>query len=104
MNGERVHTVKDLLSKVQTDQEFRERLMQNPEAALRGLEDVPPQMLGWIYVGVIATLGVVVLAAIIGGIALSAAGKTVPDSLVALGSTALGGLVGLLARSPEEPR
>ncbi len=104
MSGERVRTVRDLLTRVQEDPNFREQLMQNPEAVLRGIEDVPPQMLGWIYVGVIATLGVVVLAAIIGGIALSAAGKAVPDSLIALGSTALGGLVGLLARSPEEPR
>jgi len=84
------------------DPELRERLMQEPEAVLKSLEELPVETQGWIYIGVISVLGAVVLAAVIGGIVLAASGTTVPDGLIALGSTALGGLVGLLSRSPQE--
>lgn len=102
MNGEKVRSVRDLREKVMADPELRERLMQEPEAVLKSLEELPVETQGWIYIGVISVLGAVVLAAVIGGIVLAASGTTIPDGLIALGSTALGGLVGLLSRSPQE--
>lgn len=48
----------------------------------------------------VIVLGLLALLAAIGSIGLVAAGKTTPEVLVALGSTAVGALVGLFAPSP----
>ncbi len=55
----------------------------------------------WIYRMVIAAVGLVLLAGVIGVIALSMEDKPIPETLVALVSAALGGLTGLLAPSPR---
>lgn len=54
----------------------------------------------WIYRISVATLGLVVLASIVGAIVLSAQDKIIPDTVVALGAAAAGSLAGLLAPSP----
>jgi hypothetical protein len=46
------------------------------------------------------TLGLSVLASLVGGILLTAQDHQPPELLVALGSAAVGGLAGLLAPSP----
>jgi hypothetical protein len=49
----------------------------------------------------VIVLGALTLIAAIGSIVLVAAGKTTPEVLVALGSAAVGALVGLFAPSPS---
>lgn len=59
----------------------------------------------WIYRSVVFTLGLVLLSTVAGGIYLAYVGHgdqtiKLPDSIVALGSAAVGALAGLLAPSP----
>lgn len=55
----------------------------------------------WIYRMVVGVLGLAVLAVVIGGIILAiTSGKDVPQGILAIGSAAVGGLVGLLVPSP----
>ena len=55
----------------------------------------------WIYRMVVGLLGVVLIAATVGGLVIAMAGKgPVPDVVVAMGSGAVGALAGLLAPSP----
>jgi hypothetical protein len=55
----------------------------------------------WIYRIVVVVLGLVVLLVVIGGIILAlTTGKDVPQGVLAIGSAAAGGLVGLLVPSP----
>ena len=42
------------------------------------------------------SLAVIAVIALVGAIALAASGKAVPDSVIALGSTAIGALAGVL--------
>lgn len=53
---------------------------------------------------VILTLGVVALAAMVGGIVLAMDNKSLPGELIALGSVAVGGIASILAKtgSPQE--
>lgn len=54
----------------------------------------------WVYRIVVITLGLSVLASLVGGILLATQDRQPPELLVALGSAAVGGLAGLLAPSP----
>lgn len=54
----------------------------------------------WVYRIVVITLGLSVLASLIGGIILTIKDRQPPEILIALGSAAVGGLAGLLAPSP----
>jgi len=58
----------------------------------------------WVYRMVVAALGLAVLASLIGAIVLAMDGHPTPESLIALGSAAVGGLAGLLAPSPLHRR
>ena len=51
----------------------------------------------WIYRIVVGVLGVLVLSVVLGAVVL---GKDIPQGILALGSAAVGGLVGLLVPSP----
>jgi hypothetical protein len=51
----------------------------------------------WIYRIVVCLLGVTVLGALGGTIVLQASGAQVPDSIVAIGTGALGAIAGLLS-------
>ena len=53
-----------------------------------------------IYRIVVIALAILVLTTAIGAIILQSINKSIPDAVVALGSTALGALAGLLAPSP----
>lgn len=55
----------------------------------------------WIYRLVVAGLVVVSVASVLGGLVLAGLGVEVPTSVVALGSGAIAGMVGLLAPSPR---
>jgi len=54
------------------------------------------------YRGVLIILGAAVIIATIGGLALSFNDKDVPQFIVAIGTTALGAVAGLLAPSPTQ--
>ena len=55
----------------------------------------------WIYRVVVAVLGLVMLAVVIGGLLLAVLSvKDMPQGILAIGSAAAGGLVGLLVPSP----
>jgi hypothetical protein len=59
----------------------------------------------WIYRSVVAVLGLTLLSTVFGGLALAIIGQgdatiKLPDSIVAIGSAAVGALAGLLAPSP----
>ena len=59
----------------------------------------------WIYRAVVLILGVTVIATVFGGLAIAIfqhadANAKLPDSIVAIGSAAVGALAGLLAPSP----
>jgi hypothetical protein len=55
----------------------------------------------WIYRAVVSILGALTIIAALGAVWAGVAGKEVPESLVALGATAVGALAGLLAPSPN---
>jgi hypothetical protein len=65
----------------------------------------PLQTDRWIYRAVVVVLGLTVLSTVLGGLAIvlflhQDASLKLPDSLVAIGSAAVGALAGLLAPSP----
>lgn len=49
---------------------------------------------------VVLVVGIAGLAVVIGALVLAFNGKTIPDALIAIGSAAVTGLLGLLAPSP----
>ena len=53
---------------------------------------------------VVVVLGLVSVVCVIGVITLSIDGKPTPEFLVAVGSAAVGGLVGLLVQTPKAKR
>jgi len=54
----------------------------------------------WLFRIVVTSLGLCVLSSLIGAIILAINGLDTPELLVALGSTTIGGLAGLLVPSP----
>lgn len=54
----------------------------------------------WVFRLVVLSLGLCMLASLVGAIVLAIKGMDTPEILVALGSAAVGGLAGLLAPSP----
>ncbi len=58
----------------------------------------------WIYRIAVTTLGLAVCGTLVGGIVLATLGKTVPETVVALGSAAVGALAGLLTRVKPDVR
>jgi len=95
--GPPIAALSELALRGTTDHEFAKRPKENParSAAAPRLSDV------WIYLCVVAFLGLTVLATVAGLIILAATGKSpAPEGLLALGFGALGALGGLLAPSP----
>ena len=96
--------VRKTLTTLSADPNVSKDVKQQVEKAISQL----PAYMGdkWIYRVVVTVLGLVVLATAGGGIylAMTATGSTpasMPDAIVAIGSTALGALAGLLAPSPN---
>jgi hypothetical protein len=50
----------------------------------------------WLYRMIVATLGLTVVASVVGAVTLAMTGESAPEILVALGSAAIGGLAGFL--------
>lgn len=96
----KIQSVGELALRVAKDTVLSDKIKNNPAEALAGIA-APLQTDVWIYRMVVASLGLVVLIAIIGSIILAMAGKSNPEVLVALGSAAVGALAGLLAPSPS---
>ena len=75
------------------------------DAIAEAIQGTPLSTDVWIYRAVVVILGVTVLGTVFGGLALVAVGHAdpnmkLPDSIVAIGSAAVGALAGLLAPSP----
>lgn len=92
----RFRNSRDLADAVANNSELQEKVRTNPAAALRELVADPLHTDRWIYRIVVFALALVVLVALIGTLVSS---KDVSHA-VALGSTALGALAGLLVPSP----
>jgi hypothetical protein len=54
----------------------------------------------WIYRAVVIILGIVSIVPVVGGLVMAWPGKEIPESIIALGSAAVGAVAGLLAPSP----
>ena len=94
-----MQSITELAAKVAQDPSLQEKIKANPVEAIASLA-TPLQHDVWIYRIVVGALGLAVIAALGGAIALSVAGKPIPDVLTALGSAAIGALAGLLSPSP----
>jgi hypothetical protein len=91
-----------------------QNLKSNPEKTLKALAEQvtkelpPPAYLFdvWIYRIVVISLGIVVIAAVVGTLLLMTSNSSisVPDIVTALGAAAIGALAGLLAPSPLSKR
>ncbi len=99
MTLEKVETVGELATRVATDPELQKAIKDNPVQTLTSLA-APLRSDIWIYRIVVGALGLTLLVALSGAIALAFAGKPIPDSLIAFGSGCVGALAGLLAPSP----
>jgi hypothetical protein len=91
---------------VTADPQRLDALKANPLPELQKLSDeAKVAVLPWtvdiaLYRIAVGVLGALALLAAIGSIVLVIAGKTTPEVLIALGSSAVGALVGLFAPSP----
>jgi hypothetical protein len=95
-----IRSLRDLSVALKEDAGLRESFQADPATAIQKLAAQVPIPDTWVYRLLILILGVVVIGIVSGGFALAAGGKQIPEALVAIGSTALGALAGLLAPSP----
>lgn len=92
--------IQELASAMEADPGLKAKMVENPVGTLGTLSAMPLQTDVWIYRYVVLALGSIALIAILGGLTLAFFGKTSPEGVIALGSTALGAIAGLLAPSP----
>jgi hypothetical protein len=85
--------VSDVVSQAQVDPAFKAKLEEDPVSVLASM---PLQSDVWIYRIVVFALGTLSIMALVGDMALAFYGKQIPEGVIALGSTALGALAGLL--------
>lgn len=96
---QRFSEIKDLAIEVGKNQKLKEDLQKDPEGVLNRLVE-PLEKDVWIYRMVVAALGFAVILPLAEAFILLLRQISVPDFFVAISSTAIGGLVGLLAPSP----
>lgn len=97
----KIQSVADLAAQLAGNTALQEQIKANPVSTIANLAaPAPLQSDKWIYRMVVGALGLVVLTAIAGAIALAFHSIVIPDVLTALGSAAVGALAGLLAPSP----
>ncbi len=89
-----------ILSTMHADPEFKRKMVEDPEGTLQEIA-MPLQTDVWIYRVVVIALALVALTAIASGVMLAMYDKSTPEGVIALGSTALGAIAGLLAPSPS---
>lgn len=96
--------IRRLAEKVINDPEYAARFKADPggELSKAAVASDEPAYKGdkAVYRIVVIALALVMLTAAVGAIVISWNGKSMPESLVALGSAAVGALAGLLAPSP----
>jgi hypothetical protein len=97
----RVQSASELAVRVAQDPALKAQMQQDPVGTIADIA-APLQSDVWIYRIVVGALGLTLLVALIGAIALAIKGEgdKIPDVLTALGSAAGGALAGLLAPSP----
>jgi len=95
----RIQFVSELAIRVAQDPALASKIKEKPVETIAGIA-APLQWDVWIYRMVVGTLGLAVLASIIGAIVIAMSGKELPQIMVAIGSSAVGALAGLLAPSP----
>jgi hypothetical protein len=91
----------EALDKAKNDPAFRAKLNADPEKVLQAMADRPLETDTFIYRTIVIGLTFMMLSAGVGAFIMAFYGKTIPDVITALGSTALGALAGLLAPSPK---
>ena len=95
----RIQSCSELAVRVAQDPELAARIRENPAETIASIA-APLESDVWIYRMVVAALGLVVVAGVIGGLGLAVLGKPVPEVVVAIASAAVGAMAGLLAPSP----
>ena len=106
---EQVRSATQMVNMFQGDKSLVKRLKTDPmpvleETAKKAEAKTEPAYRGdkWLYRIAVIVLGSLALIAAVGSLLLVFGGKTTPEVLVALGSAAVGALVGLFAPSPTE--
>jgi hypothetical protein len=94
-------SVEQLIAKVKSDSDFKTLIMADPvkalsEEAQRSVRETDKL----IYRIVVISLGLVMVGALVGAVALTLLGKPIPELLATLGGAAIGAVAGLLAPSP----
>jgi hypothetical protein len=95
-----------MVTMMNEDPALLQAVKSNPEVEIPKLIDAAVKQLPaymqdkWLYRMAIAVLGLLALIAAVGSIVLVVNGKVTPEVLVALGSAAVGALVGLFATPP----
>jgi hypothetical protein len=104
---EPIRSAQQMVKIFETDKALVKRLKADPipvlkETAVRAEEKTAPAYYGdkLLYRIAVIVLCLLALTAAIGSLVLALQGKTMPEALVALGSAAVGALVGLFAPSP----
>ncbi|AKF87416.1 hypothetical protein MFUL124B02_42510 [Myxococcus fulvus 124B02] len=94
----------ETLSKHLADEHFLQLAKQAPQEMARSITESPLATDRWIYRLVVIFLGIVALTSLLGGVVLTyfEPEQSMPQMLVALGSTAVGALAGLLVPSPRD--
>lgn len=99
MAMDKVQSVGELATRVAADPELQKAIKDNPVQALASLA-APLRSDVMIYRMVVGALGLTLLLAAAGVIALAFFERSIPDAVVAFGSGCVGALAGLLAPSP----
>jgi len=95
--------VNEMISVIQQNPAMRAQLMENPEETMGAIAAGSPlQKDVTIYRIVVLTLGLTLMAGMLGALILGFYGKEIPAEATALGSAAVGALAGLLAPSPRQ--
>lgn len=91
----------EIASLVSKNPELESRMKSDPAGTLKTMGAMPLATDVWIYRGVIGALGFTVSMCVVGGLLLAFYGKPTPEGVIAIGSTAMGAMAGLLAPSPK---
>lgn len=93
--------IQDASKLLASNPELASKMQEDPVGTLQTMAAAAPlQSDVWIYRIVVTFLGLVAVAGVAGGLALSIYDKSVPDGVIALSATALGAIGALLAQPP----